>query len=130
VSTEPGLKFRRTVPRAAVVEAIRVAPHALTPPEILVAAKRRYPQVGIATVYRAIHSLIRSGEVAEVNLPGETSSRYEIAEKPHHHHFRCRRCSRLFDLPGCVPLNGLLPSGFTMTRHAIVLYGFCAQCAN
>lgn len=124
------MKFRRTVPRSAVVDAIRVAPHALTPPEIHAAAKRRYPHVGIATVYRALHSLTQSGEVAEVNLPGESSTRYEIAEKPHHHYFRCQRCSRLFDLPGCVPLSALLPAGFTMTRHDIVLYGFCAQCAN
>ncbi|MDX2179025.1 MAG: transcriptional repressor [Bryobacteraceae bacterium] len=129
MSTERTI-IRRTVPRSAIIEAIRSASYALTPPEIHVAAKRRYPQVGIATVYRAVHALIQSGEVAEVNLPGETSTRYEIAEKPHHHHFRCQRCFRLFDLPGCVPLNSLLPSGFKMTRHDIVLYGFCPQCAN
>lgn len=113
-----------------MIETLREALHALTPPEIHERAQRQHSRLGIATVYRALHALVEAGELTEVRLPGESCVRYELAAKPHHHHFRCQTCNRLFDLPGCVPLTKLMPPGFRMLRHDIVLYGLCAQCAN
>jgi Fur family ferric uptake transcriptional regulator len=62
-------------------------------------------------------------------LPGEVP-RYEIHGKPHHHHFRCRQCDRVYEVPGCVgSLNEIVPPGFTLENHELVLYGLCADCS-
>jgi Fur family ferric uptake transcriptional regulator len=64
-----------------------------------------------------------------VELPGEPP-RYELREAAeHHHHFRCRTCAAVFNLDGCVEgLKGMLPEGFRMTGHDIVIYGYCEAC--
>jgi Fur family ferric uptake transcriptional regulator len=84
--------------------------------------------MGIATVYRAIKTLIDEGRVAVVTLPGE-NLRYEAAGRKHHHHFQCRHCQKVFELEGC-PDNfaPLTPRGFRLEDHELVLYGRCEAC--
>lgn len=83
----------------------------------------------MATVYRTLNSLLEEGFVAAVELPGEPA-RYEVAGKPHHHHFHCRRCDQVFEVPGCPGnLRSVVPDGFRLESHEVVLYGSCAECA-
>jgi Fur family ferric uptake transcriptional regulator len=84
--------------------------------------------IGLATVYRALNRGVDEGRLVAVGLePG--SVRYEAADLAHHHHFLCSACNRAFDLKGCVrSLGKLLPDGFEMTNHEILLYGNCADC--
>jgi hypothetical protein len=43
--------------------------------------------------------------------------------KAHHHHFLCDRCSRVFELTGCVPsVNRRAGRWFCLSRHELVLY--------
>ncbi|MCA1937046.1 MAG: transcriptional repressor, partial [Dechloromonas sp.] len=68
------------------------------------------------------------GIIEMVNLPGE-NSRYELRGLPHHHHFLCRACGRVFDVPGCPgKVEQLAPSGFVVDGHDLTLYGRCAGC--
>lgn len=86
----------------------------------------------MATVYRVIRRMVSADELAAVDLPGEPA-RYELrsAADAHHHHFRCDGCERVFDVTGCPGgLRDLLPRGFTLDRHEIVLYGRCHDCAR
>lgn len=119
---------RRTRQRDAIKRAIERAGHPLSPREILDAAKRAAPALGMATVYRTLKSLLDSGVVAAVDLPGE-APRYEIAGKAHHHHFRCRECERVFEVEGCpADLSGLTPRGFVLLGHELTLFGLCKAC--
>ena len=69
------------------------------------------------------------GALTQVELPGE-APRYETAGRQHHHHFHCRACDRVFELEGCPEgLRGLIPTGFSLESHEVVLYGRCAACA-
>ena len=84
--------------------------------------------IGIATVYRSLKRGVDEGQLISVELESG-SIRYELANLDHHHHFLCSDCSRAFDVEGCVRnLEKLLPSGFEMTKHEILLYGRCADC--
>ena len=85
--------------------------------------------VGQATVYRALKAAAEDGTLKAVDLPtGPT--RYEPADRPHHHHFHCDACGRVYDLPGCPGgLRALLPDGFTLDRHEVLLFGHCEACA-
>jgi Fur family ferric uptake transcriptional regulator len=120
---------RRTKQRDAIQRAIEIAARPLAPHEILAEASTDAPQIGMATVYRAILDLQAEGWLKEVELPGE-SSRYERAGLDHHHHFHCRECDRVYDLPGCPgALRELAPPAFRVDEHEIILYGRCPQCS-
>jgi Fur family ferric uptake transcriptional regulator len=121
---------RSTRQRQAIREALREAGRPLSPGEILEHARQRVPGLGIATVYRTINSLVQEGSAVAVELPGE-ATRYEMAGKQHHHHFRCTSCGKVFELMGCPgDLSWLAPPGFRTERHEIVLYGSCPDCTT
>lgn len=120
---------RDTRQRQAIRAALERADRPLSPKEVLSASRRRVRSLGIATVYRTLNSLLEEGWLAEVVLPGEPS-RYEVAGKVHHHHFICEGCDRVFEVHACPgDMKSLVPEGFAMSRHELVLYGECAECA-
>ncbi len=120
---------RNTQQRAAIDRALAEADRPLSPREILEGARRSVPDIGIATVYRAIKDLLAEQRVVAVDVPG-APPRYEAAGKPHHHHFLCRQCDRMIDLPGCPgQLSRLAPPGFSVENHELTLIGRCPDCA-
>lgn len=119
---------RNTRQRGAIRRAFQRADRPLSPAEVLADARREVSGLGIATVYRNIRGLLDERWLATVDLPGEPS-RYEIAGKRHHHHFRCQQCTRVFDIPcdNASP-EAEIPPGFRVTGHDILLHGRCADC--
>ena len=122
---------RATAQRRAIRRALDEAGRPLGALEVLEASKSAAPGLGIATVYRNIKALVEGGEVSTVELPGE-APRYEAAGKDHHHHFRCSRCEKVFELGGaCLPdLKNALPRGFRVTSHEVLVHGVCASCSK
>jgi Fur family ferric uptake transcriptional regulator len=85
-------------------------------------------QVGLATVYRAIRTLLDEGWLTAVEVAGRPPL-YERAGKQHHHHFVCTACARVYELAGCSSeIRAELPRGFRATGHEVTFYGECAAC--
>jgi Fur family ferric uptake transcriptional regulator len=119
---------RQTRQRNAIQAVIESYDRPLSPTELYEAARKHQPQLGIATVYRAIRDLVKSGWLRAVEIPGLTA-RYERAGKPHHHHFLCRACNALWEVGGCLrDVETLAPDGFLAEGHEITLYGLCNDC--
>jgi Fur family ferric uptake transcriptional regulator len=119
---------RNTSQRQAIQRIMQEVNRPLGPEEICDLAKAYCPGLGIATVYRALKEMVDNHMLTMVNLPGE-SARYEIAGKGHHHFFFCRQCKKTFDIKGCPGnLRSLIPTGFKLEEHEIVLYGLCCDC--
>ena len=121
---------RRTRQREAIRAALaeHVAP--MGPKELLEAAQKRVGGLGLATVYRAIKAMADDGEIVRVDVPGG-APRYELAGKAHHHHFHCRTCERVYEVEGCPgDLAAMLPRGFALFGHDLMLFGLCAACAK
>jgi Fur family ferric uptake transcriptional regulator len=120
---------RNTNQRSAIREVFTHADRPLSTAEVLKAAQRHKSGLGIATVYRTLKMLIDEDWLSTVKLPGEPP-RYERAGKPHHHHFYCQVCGRVYEVPGSARLlDELVPKGFVLERHDLVLCGRCADCA-
>jgi Fur family transcriptional regulator, ferric uptake regulator len=121
---------RNTDQRQAIREVFTQSDRPLSTDEVLRAAQTHKPGLGIATVYRTIKLLIDEGWLATVKLPGEPP-RYEMAGKPHHHHFYCNQCGRVFEVPGKAELlEAVVPDGFMLESHDLVLYGRCPPCTQ
>lgn len=121
---------RDTSQRRAIRQVFRDADRPLSTQEVLEAAQKLKPNVGIATVYRTLKMLLDANWLSTVRLSGEPP-RYEIADKPHHHHFICRKCGHAFEVPGSDKLlRALVPAGYTLESHDLILHGLCGQCAR
>jgi Fur family transcriptional regulator, ferric uptake regulator len=120
---------RQTRQRDAILAVLNEGTNPLTSQQILERASEEVPQLGLATVYRTLKTLMAEGSVQLVEIPGSTPH-YEAVRAHHHHHFLCQTCEQVFELEGCVPkVEQLAPEAFQVERHEIILYGRCGACA-
>ena len=100
----------------------------LSPQEVLQKARRGAPRLGLATVYRTIKAFQEAGWLHAVAIPGQPP-RYEWCDASHHHYFHCNACDQVFKLEGCADnLDSLVPRGFRIEGHEIMLVGKCPRC--
>lgn len=121
---------RKTTQREAISSVIRQAEGPLTVEEISERASKLVTSLGLATVYRTVKLLLESNEIRIVSIP-HSQDRYEASDLAHHHHFRCRKCDLVFDLPGCIlpiPDGTSLPGGYKVEAHEVTLVGICPEC--
>jgi len=121
---------RNTRQRKAILDALEVADHPLSPQEILGRINHNGKTVNIATVYRTLAALVDRGSLDVVKLAGEPS-RYEFSGKGHHHHFRCRDCDRVLVIEKCAAdVHSMVPPGYIVEDHDLLLYGLCSECSS
>lgn len=121
--------LRNTQQLRAIFAAFASEDRPLSPAEAHALAAVEVPGMGLATVYRLIKKLQAENQLVAVGLPSQPP-RYEVAGKPHHHHFLCVRCDRTFELKACrTNFDGLVPQGFAVHTHEVFLQGTCAACA-
>ncbi len=120
---------RNTRQRGAIRRAFQRSNRPLGTDEVLELARSEVGGLGIATVYRNIRTLVDESWLSVVELPGEVP-RYEVRGNGEHYHFRCLYCNRVYGVPGCLTcIDELVPKGFTLERHTLIMYGRCAECA-
>ena len=89
--------------------------------------------VGLASVYRVLDSLLESGLVQRVDV-GDGVARYEPVRtsEEHHHHLVCTGCGKVeaFTDPGLERAIHRVEetSGYAVDTHDVVLHGACADC--
>jgi Fur family ferric uptake transcriptional regulator len=114
--------------RDAIFAAFTAAGRPLSPQEVLENGRAEAPTLSIATVYRAIKALVEEESLRPVKLPGEPD-RYELSALAEHHHFKCGRCGRVFDVDLDLGARNLSPpGGFRVERAEVMLYGRCNDC--
>ena len=122
--------YKITKRRKAIQELFEHATSPLSAPEVHVSLQKGFRKLGMATVYRIIKLLTEEGILKRINLPAEIP-RFEFAKKPHHHHFRCTVCGKIFEIFGCTEnLNKILPDGFRLKTYELTLYGECSECKS
>ena len=86
--------------------------------------------IGLATVYRLLKRGVEEGCYTPVEIPNGPTY-YEPADRPHHHHFECLTCHRIYDVVGCPgQFDELTPEGFTLESHDLLLRGQCVTCSE
>jgi Fur family transcriptional regulator, ferric uptake regulator len=130
-----GLREHRrklTRPRQAVLEIIASADHHLTPAEIHKRARKKYPHLGLVTVYRTLELLTELGFVQRVHFDNGCHS-YVAAAQGHAHHLVCSNCGKAEEFENCdlEPLIARLQriTGFEIKIHMLELMGRCPECS-
>jgi len=92
--------------------------------------RKKLPRISLGTVYRNLRLLTQEGIISELDFAG-TPSRFDANIQPHSH-FRCERCSRIFDLaePVHKEINERIArkTGFEVLNHQLEFSGLCKDC--
>ena len=132
---DKGLKV--TNQRIGVLEALSDSEDShLTAEEIYDVVRVRYPEIGLATVYRTIQLFLRLHLIDQINLD-DGCVRYEMRTEDaggrhHHHHLICLSCGKVFSFDGdlleTLEEYILDRDGFQVVDHKVQLYGYCKEC--
>lgn len=123
-------RIKLTPQRLAVYQAIRRAGSHLSADEVFRKVRPALPGISLATVYAILENFESHGLVREIRIDGERSF-YE-ANQDGHHHFLCRRCRKIYDVPVEIPL---VLKDNTVCGHKIEdfqanFFGVCARCCT
>ncbi len=87
--------------------------------------------VGLATVYRVLTQFEGAGLVTRHHFEGGHSV-FELNQGTHHDHLVCVRCGRIVEFVDTVieerQVDIAHRHGFSITDHALYLYGVCQKC--
>lgn len=108
----------------------------LSTEEIYDIVKVKFPEIGLATVYRTVQLFEEMGIVDRLNFD-DGCSRFELASDDtvhHHHHLICESCNKVFEVE-----NDLLDDiekeieskyNFKIHDHNVMFYGLCKDCKD
>ncbi|MBI4357556.1 MAG: ferric iron uptake transcriptional regulator [Gammaproteobacteria bacterium] len=125
-----GLKV--TTPRLKILKILETAKEGhLTAEEVYKRLCDHHETIGLATVYRVLTQFEAADLVIRHHFEGGHSV-FELAKETHHDHLVCVACSRVQEfVDSTIEARQQLVAQkyhFTLTDHAMVLYGFCARC--
>ena len=127
--------YKLTTQRRAVLDIlIQNSGAHLSTEEIYSFVKERFPEIGLATVYRTVQLFEELRIVNRLNFD-DGCSRFELYvdnENHHHHHLICEMCNQVFEVE-----NDLLEDiereigekyNFKVQNHKVTFYGHCQEC--
>ena len=93
--------YKLTTQRRAILDAIieNSGSH-LSPEEIYEVVKLKYPEIGLATVYRTLQLFEQLDIVCKLNFD-DGCNRYELnsdSNDHHHHHLICLNCGKVIEV--------------------------------
>jgi len=126
--------LRYTSQRELIIEVLFQHNIHFTSDEFYDVIRKRYPEMGKATVYRTFKLLAESGITSRVDF-GDGSARYELcAGKEHHDHLICEKCRKSIEVVDSkielLQKSLAAKHGFELTEHRLYLFGICPECAN
>jgi Fur family ferric uptake transcriptional regulator len=129
------------MPRQAILDLISKTEGHLSAEEVFHLARKKYPAIGLTTVYRTLELLVEMRCLRRHDF-GDGKARYEMSGvlKPedHHHHLVCTECKRVINYKDFIEQEVELLQKtekelskkfkFKITDHLIQFYGLCEKC--
>ena len=126
-----GTRSRSTRQFQAVAAELATSEDFRSAQDIHAAMRARGESVGLATVYRALQSLVEFGD-ADIVKSGSSEAIYRQCSRSHHHHLVCRWCGRTVEVRGPAVETWAdkmaAEHGYTDVSHTLELFGTCAEC--
>lgn len=122
---------RNTRQRAAILETLSRQEDFRSAQQIHEQMRSDGETVGLATVYRNLQALSRSGRL-DVLVAGDGESLYRQCEDTgHHHHLVCRECGRTVEFLA-PKLEASMTAiaqehGYTEVDHTLEVFGLCTE---
>ena len=117
----------------AVLDTVQAVHNHPTAQEIYEAVKRLRPNIGLASVYRILHSLVEQGYIREVGRSDDCTG-YD-GRVSRHDHAVCTNCGVLLDVPVDVIVSAealeraARATGIELGSYEVRLCGLCPSCS-
>lgn len=121
-----GLKI--TPQRMAILEILEGNKSHPSAHSIYDAVKEKYPMISFATVYKTLKVLEEVGEIQGLTIV-DNKVHFDPDTTPHHH-FLCRQCHSIIDIPHDQDFHLHSLDGHMVERFQIYYYGICSKCRN
>ncbi len=123
--------YRLTEARRAVIETIQASTRALSPVEVFDVARKKYPALGLVSVYRTLEKLEELHLIQRVHQP-QGCQAFISACHGHQHLLLCQNCGKVTFFEGD-DLSALIQSiskktGYQIHEHWLQLFGLCESC--
>ena len=136
-----GCGYRVTFPRQVIMQVLGEAKKHLSAEDIYIEVHKRFPSIGLTTVYRTLELLVRMGMVHKFDF-GDGRARFELFSGPesdtHHHHLVCVQCGTVVNYSDFMEdektflkrvEKGLEKKyDFQINSHMIQFSGLCKKC--
>ena len=123
--------MRNTAAAGVVAELLRASSTPLSLRELHEQVLSRLPRTAFSTTFRVVGRLEHEQLVHRVDWR-ERGSRFEWADRPHHHHLVCGECGHTVDIDdrdlGFDERRIESRTGFRVDHHSIELEGTCPDC--
>jgi len=126
--------YYRLTPQRAVVLQVMIDNQGkhLSAEDVLREARKKSPNIGIATVYRTLEKLASINVLYKTVFEGGRY-RYElsIGDEHQHHHLICLNCGSITEMEDDllhILEERLEKSGFHVVDHELKFYGYCPEC--
>lgn len=125
-----GLKV--TLPRLKILELLESSQlRHMSAEDVYKTLLEQGEDVGLATVYRVLTQFEAAGIVERHHFEGGHSV-FELRDSSHHDHLVCTSCGKVVEFKDEVIEDRQRriaeQHGFSLTEHALYLYGMCAEC--
>lgn len=123
--------MRNTPARRLVTEILETTATPLSLRELHERVQEQLPTTAYSTIFRLAERLEKAGQITRVDWR-ERGSRFEWADRPHHHHVVCSDCGHTVDIAdadlGFNERRIEKRTGFRIRHHSIELEGTCSDC--
>jgi Fur family ferric uptake transcriptional regulator len=125
-------KLKITKQRRVVLNVFLECKDHVSVEELYSIVSEQEPKIGLATIYRTLALLTKSGLALEMDF-GDGQKRYESSfMSAHHDHMVCTECGKIIEFNH--PLiekyqeEIAIENGFKITSHKLDLFGHCSNC--
>lgn len=128
------LAYRLTPQREAVLKVFAQRPNThLSADQAYLETKKVQPEIGLATVYRALELFEKLGVLHKLeDADGQSHFEYTDGEGHYHHHLLCFGCGKILhyteDLLDGVEAQVTRETGFKIVDHSLRFFGYCFEC--
>ncbi len=129
------LGLRNTRPRRLIAEKladIAASERDFVTDELWAELKQSDPELGRATVFRAVDLLVEQGILDRVTFADGTHRYRACGIGTHHHHVTCVQCHRVVDVEACLAPEVLdaiaRTTDFALEGHTLEVFGRCPSC--
>jgi len=132
--------FYLTLPREAILELLSRTSKHLSAKETYAYLLKKYPGIGLSTVYRTLNLLSQMGLINRLDIAkGQSCYEFRSGEKDkHHHHLICNKCGKIIDYRDFIDEEQKLVKeakkkfagkyNFQVQNYSIEFYGLCKDC--
>jgi Fur family ferric uptake transcriptional regulator len=124
--------YKLTNARLSVLQALEQTDGHMTSTQVLDAVSQLAPEVGRASVFRALELFTRLSLIRPTYIDSSATPTYVLLPGGHHHHIICTNCNRVIEFEEC-QLDALEAElerrlNVQLTGHLLEFYGLCADC--